>query len=119
MSNEMERWLERVIEGGGLNTNAPSASPFLAITRSPSGQIRITDRGQTLTRAPRLAALVSQRNGMPARLFRSVLAHHGLAEIRGVIYWDAPDERIGGALFRFLSALARLQQILGFPGDAF
>lgn len=115
--DEIKRWLEQVISDVvPLSDVAPlSVSPSLALTQGPSGCVRITDRGQTLARAPRLASVVSRQNGMSARLFRSVLAHHGLTEAHGTIYSDVPKDRVGGGVFRFLEALARLREILGLP----
>ena len=107
--DEIERWLEQVIG----NVAPLSVSPLLALTQGPSGCTRITDRGQTLMRAPRLAAVVSRRNGVSARLFQSVLKHHGLAEAHGTIYLDVPQDRVGGGIFRFLEAITRLRQVLG------
>jgi hypothetical protein len=117
--NDLERWLERAIGESGTKA-APTMSPSPSLTIIPSrvGWVRIADCGQTLANAPRLASMVSRRGGLSARLFRSVLAHHGLAEAHGVIYLEAPADRAGGALFRFVATLVRLRQILGMPNDA-
>ncbi len=113
--NELERWLERAIGGDGPSVAPLSASPSLALARGLGGRVRITDRGQTLARAPRLATIVLRRKGVSARLFRSVLANHGLSEAQGAIYMEVLGDRVGGGVFRFTAALARLRELLGLP----
>lgn len=113
--DELERWLGRAMGDDRLSVAPLSVSPSLALTQGPHSQVRITDRGQTLSRAPRLASVVSRRASLSARLFQGVLVHHGLAEAYGTIYLDVPRDRVGGGIFRFLEALARLREILGLP----
>ena len=114
-NDELNRWLERAIKGDGPSVAPLSASPWLALTQGAPGRVLITDRGQTLGRAPRLASAVLRRDGVSVRLFRGVLAHHRLAEANGIIYLDVPADRAGGGVFRFLEAMARLRELLGLP----
>jgi hypothetical protein len=113
--SELERWLARAMGYDGQSVAPLSVSPSLALTRGLGGRVRITDRGQTLARAPRLASIVLRRDDMSARLFRGVLAHHRLAEAHGTIYLEVPGDRVGGGVFRFLEALARVRELLGLP----
>lgn len=116
--NDLERWLERTVrESGASATHAMSPSPSLAIIRLPSGQVRITDRGQTLGQSAPIAALVLRGNGISARLFQSVLACHGLTRDYSTLYLETTQEHVGSALFRFLLALMRLRHVLALPND--